>query len=94
LTVVSDGIARFKMADNHPVNKQREEVDAYLASMFMDGNQRVTPYNPTVVNSGGKLSIIASPSPGSDAPMDRPPVWLPPGLHSVSPRSGPAGLCG
>src|SRR5262249_41095389 len=58
LTVVSDGIARFKMADNHVVNKKREEVDAYLASLFMDSNQLVTPYNPTVVNSGGRLSII------------------------------------
>lgn len=58
LTVVSDGIARFKMADNHVVNKKREEVDAYLASLFMDSNQLVTPYNPTVVNTGGKLYLI------------------------------------
>jgi glyoxylase-like metal-dependent hydrolase (beta-lactamase superfamily II) len=58
LTVVSDGIARFKMPDTHVVNKTRAEVDAHLAALFMDSNELITPYNPTVVNNGGKLSII------------------------------------
>ena len=29
-----------------------------LASLFMDRNEMITPYNPTVVNSGGKLYVI------------------------------------
>src|SRR5688572_10542557 len=53
LTVVSDGIARFKMPDTHIVNKKREEVDTHLATLFMNSNELVTPYNPTVVNTGG-----------------------------------------
>ncbi|MGD9923819.1 MAG: MBL fold metallo-hydrolase [Pseudorhodoplanes sp.] len=58
VTVVTDGIARFKMAENYVANVKPEVVDAALATIFMDRNQMVTPYNPTVVNSGGKVYVI------------------------------------
>ncbi len=58
VTVVTDGIARFKMSDTHVTNVKREEVDAALTALFMTADQMVTPYNPTVINSGGKLCVI------------------------------------
>lgn len=58
LTVVTDGIARFKMSDTHVTNVKRDQVDAALAALFMDGNQLVTPYNPVVINTGGKLYVV------------------------------------
>ncbi|MET0677052.1 MAG: MBL fold metallo-hydrolase [Bradyrhizobium sp.] len=58
VTVVTDGIARFKMTENYVVNQKPEVVDAALAAIFMDRNEMITPYNPTVVNSGGKVYVI------------------------------------
>ncbi len=58
VTVVTDGIARFKMADNYVANVKPEVVDTALAALFMDRNQMITPYNPTVLNSGGKIYVI------------------------------------
>lgn len=58
VTVVTDGIARFKMAENYVANVKPEVVDAALASIFMDRNEMITPYNPMVVNSGGKVYVI------------------------------------
>jgi glyoxylase-like metal-dependent hydrolase (beta-lactamase superfamily II) len=58
VTVVTDGIARFKMAENYVANVKPEVVDAALAAIFMNRNEMITPYNPTVVNSGGKVYVI------------------------------------
>lgn len=58
VTVVTDGIARFKMAENYVANVKPDVVDAALAALFMDRNEMITPYNPTVVNSGGKVYVV------------------------------------
>jgi glyoxylase-like metal-dependent hydrolase (beta-lactamase superfamily II) len=58
VTVVTDGIARFKMAENYVTNVKPEVVDVALAALFMDRNEMITPYNPTVLNSGGKVYVI------------------------------------
>jgi glyoxylase-like metal-dependent hydrolase (beta-lactamase superfamily II) len=57
-TVVTDGIARFKMAENYVTNVKPDVVDAALAALFMDRNQMITPYNPVVLNSGGKVCVV------------------------------------
>lgn len=58
VTVVTDGIARFKMADTYVANVKPDVVDTALAALFMDRNQMITPYNPAVVNSAGKIYVI------------------------------------
>jgi glyoxylase-like metal-dependent hydrolase (beta-lactamase superfamily II) len=58
VTVVTDGVNRFKFADHHVTNKTRDEVGAGQAAAFYDKDMMTTPYNPVVVNTGGKLVVI------------------------------------
>jgi glyoxylase-like metal-dependent hydrolase (beta-lactamase superfamily II) len=58
VTVATDGIARFKMADDHVINIKKDVVNAALADVFMEMDMMTTPYNPIAVNSGGKLAVI------------------------------------
>ena len=58
VTVVTDGIGRFRFADTHVSNKTREEVNAGLAAAFYPPDMMATPYNPVVINTGAKLVAI------------------------------------
>jgi glyoxylase-like metal-dependent hydrolase (beta-lactamase superfamily II) len=58
VTVITDGVNRFKFADNHVTNKTREEVNAALAATYYEKDMMTTPYNPVVVNTGSKLVVI------------------------------------
>jgi glyoxylase-like metal-dependent hydrolase (beta-lactamase superfamily II) len=58
ITVVTDGVARFKFADDHVKNKSRAEVNAALAEAHYEPDMMTTPYNPVVVNTGSKLVVI------------------------------------
>src|SRR5262249_19540590 len=58
ITVVTDGVSRFKFADNHVTNKSRDEVNAALTEAHYEKDMMTTPYNPVVVNTGSKLVVI------------------------------------
>ncbi len=58
VTVATDGIARFKMAEDHVTNKKLDEVNAALAEVFMEKDMMTTPYNPIAINTGGKVAVI------------------------------------
>src|SRR5215216_7388569 len=58
ITVVTDGVNKFKFADNHVTNKSRDEVNAALAAAYYEKDMMTTPYNPVVVNTGSKLVVI------------------------------------
>jgi len=58
ITVVTDGVNKFKFGDNHVTNKNREEVNAALAATYYEKDMMTTPYNPVVVNTGSKLVVI------------------------------------
>jgi len=58
VTVATDGIARFKMAENHVINIKLDAVNAALAEVFMEKDMMTTPYNPVAVNTGSNLLII------------------------------------
>ena len=58
VTVATDGIARFKMAEDHVTNIKRDVVNAALAEVFMEKDMMTTPYNPICLNSGGKIAVI------------------------------------
>jgi glyoxylase-like metal-dependent hydrolase (beta-lactamase superfamily II) len=58
ITVATDGIARFKMAEDHVTNIKLDTVNAALAEVFMEKDTMTTPYNPVAVNTGSKLLVI------------------------------------
>jgi glyoxylase-like metal-dependent hydrolase (beta-lactamase superfamily II) len=58
ITVVTDGVNRFKLPDNIVANAKREDVNAALAAAHLQPDIFVTPYNPIVVNTGQKLVVI------------------------------------
>jgi glyoxylase-like metal-dependent hydrolase (beta-lactamase superfamily II) len=58
VTVVTDGVSRFKFADDHVGNHSRAEVNAALVEEHLEPDLMTTPYNPIVVNTGSKLVLI------------------------------------
>ena len=58
VTVVTDGANTFKFNDDHVTNKKREEVNTALATAYYKPDLMTTPYNPIVVNTGGKLLVF------------------------------------
>jgi glyoxylase-like metal-dependent hydrolase (beta-lactamase superfamily II) len=58
VTVVADGVNRFKMPDDIVTNVKREEVNAALVAAHGEPDFLATPYNPIVVNTGQKLVVI------------------------------------
>jgi len=58
VTVATDGIARFKMAEDHVINIKLDAVNAALAEVFMEKDIMTTPYNPVAVNTGSNLLVI------------------------------------
>jgi glyoxylase-like metal-dependent hydrolase (beta-lactamase superfamily II) len=58
MTVVTDGVNTFKFADDHVLNKKRDEVSAAQEAAHQDKDMMTTPYNPVVVNTGAKLVLI------------------------------------
>jgi glyoxylase-like metal-dependent hydrolase (beta-lactamase superfamily II) len=61
ITVVTDGVTRFRFPDGFVVNRTREEVNQGLAAAaFMQAapDEYVTPYTPIVVNTGAKLVVM------------------------------------
>jgi glyoxylase-like metal-dependent hydrolase (beta-lactamase superfamily II) len=58
VTVATDGIARFKMAEDHVINIKKDVVNAALAEVFMEKDMMTTPYNPIAINTGARLCVI------------------------------------
>jgi glyoxylase-like metal-dependent hydrolase (beta-lactamase superfamily II) len=58
VTVATDGVARFKMAEDHVTNIKKDVVNAALAEVFMEKDMMTTPYNPVAINTGAKLVVI------------------------------------
>src|SRR3954467_15970020 len=55
ITVVTDGANTFKFADNHVLNKTRDELNKALEAAHYPKDLMTTPYNPLVINTSGKL---------------------------------------
>ncbi len=58
VTVVADGINRVRLTDGFVLNAKKDEVNAALEAAFMEKDIFIAPYNPIVVNTGGKLAVI------------------------------------
>jgi glyoxylase-like metal-dependent hydrolase (beta-lactamase superfamily II) len=58
VTVVTDGINRFKFPDAFVNNVKRDEVSKALEAAFLDKDIMAIPYSPVVVKNGGKITVI------------------------------------
>jgi glyoxylase-like metal-dependent hydrolase (beta-lactamase superfamily II) len=58
ITVVTDGMGRFKVPDDFVGNVAKEEVGKALMAAYLDQDTMATPFNPIVVNTGSKLVLI------------------------------------
>jgi glyoxylase-like metal-dependent hydrolase (beta-lactamase superfamily II) len=58
ITVVTDGANTFKFADNHVLNKTRDDLNKALEAAHYPKDLMTTPYNPLVINTSGKLVVI------------------------------------
>jgi glyoxylase-like metal-dependent hydrolase (beta-lactamase superfamily II) len=58
VTVVTDGVNRFKFPDAFVANMKRDDVNKALEAVFMEKDMMAIPYSPIVVNNGGKLTLI------------------------------------
>jgi glyoxylase-like metal-dependent hydrolase (beta-lactamase superfamily II) len=58
VTVVTDGANRLPVTDAFVINVKKEEVNAALVAAFMEPGVFVGPYNPIVLNTGGKLALV------------------------------------
>src|SRR6516162_3287231 len=58
VTVVSDGINTFPLADSFVVNARKEEINAALEKAFMPKDKVSIYFAPLVINTAGKLVVI------------------------------------
>ncbi|BAT60215.1 putative quorum-quenching lactonase YtnP [Variibacter gotjawalensis] len=58
ITVVTDGVNRFKVPENFITNVKFDDVKAEIAQSFMSADEFSVPYSPIVVNTGSKLIVI------------------------------------
>ena len=79
ITVATDGVARFKMAEDHVTNIKLDTVNAALAEVFMEKDMMTTPYNPIAINTGSKLAVIDTANPTTRNPAESAasssPIW-------------------
>lgn len=58
ITVLSDGIARVPVTEAFVTNVKPEDVNAALREAYMEPGVFIGPYNPIVVNTGSKFTLI------------------------------------
>ncbi len=58
VTVATDGANTFKFADDHVTNKTRDDLNSALVAAHYPKDLMTTPYNPIVINTGGKLVVF------------------------------------
>ena len=60
ITVVTDGVNRFKFPDGFVTNKSRDDVNDALAAQYLQPakDMAAIPLSPCVVNTGSKLVVL------------------------------------
>ncbi|MEP9376120.1 MBL fold metallo-hydrolase [Aquabacter sp. CN5-332] len=58
VTVISDGIRTFPLADNFVRNQPRDAVNAALKAGYLPENQVTVNFNVHLINTAGKLVVI------------------------------------
>ena len=58
LTAVNDGMRTFPLPDGFVRNASRDEINAALELGFLPKDMMSIPFNPLLINNGGKLTLI------------------------------------
>jgi glyoxylase-like metal-dependent hydrolase (beta-lactamase superfamily II) len=58
VTVISDGVNTFPLADSFVPNVKKEDVAAALEKAYMPKDKVSIQFGPLVINSGGKLIVL------------------------------------
>ena len=58
ITVLNDGVSRMPITDGFVENASKDEVNAALDAAFLERDFYAGPYNPIVINTGGKLALV------------------------------------
>ncbi len=58
VTVISDGVNTFPLADSFVVNAKKEEVNAALEKAYLPKDKVSIQFAPLVINNAGKLVVI------------------------------------
>ena len=58
MTVVNDGVSRMPITDDFIRNVPKAQVNATLDELFMERDIYAGPYNPLIINNGGKLTLV------------------------------------
>ena len=58
ITVITDGVNRFKLPDDMVGNVPKDQVQAALTAAHVEPGMFYNPYNPVIVNTGAKLVLI------------------------------------
>ena len=58
ITVISDGVNRFKLPDDMVSNVPKDQVQAALSAAHVEPGMFYNPYNPVIVNTVSKLVLI------------------------------------
>ena len=56
--MVTDGAQHVQVRRHHRRQQDRDELNAALEAAYYPKDLMTTPYNPIVVNTGGKLVVI------------------------------------
>src|SRR5215216_2379841 len=79
ITVVTDGVNRFKLPDNFVTNVKREDVNAALAAAYLEPDMMAVPYSPIVVNTGSRLIVIDTSTGEANFAQSKGAGWTVPG---------------
>ena len=58
VTTVADGVRRFPLPDGFVTNADRTQVNAALRAAGLPGDEITTPFNPVVIETGGRRVLI------------------------------------
>ena len=58
ITTVNDGVGALPIDDGFILNVPKDQVNAYLRSIFMEPNIYSGPYNPVLINNGKQLALL------------------------------------
>src|SRR5436190_17821907 len=58
VTVISDGVNTFPLADSFVPNAKKEDIAAALEKAYMPKDKISIQFGPLVINSGGKLIVL------------------------------------
>lgn len=70
VTMITDGARTMMMPENFVRNIARDEASKALEAAYMSSSRMTVPYNPVLINTGGKLVLVDTGNGQGDAKGD------------------------